>query len=258
MAETTISRPSGLAGRIRGMKVREERILADRRLARSGGQVDELLAACWEETVHPGPYDFGDRDIDWGKVLQGDRFYALLEIRALTYGPEYAFAVTCQNEACRARIEWELDLGDLPVRPLSDESRRTFLDGNRFETVLPDAGKRVWFRLLTGADERKLPQLRRAAGDRLLSAMLAFRVVEVEGVEPRDKPRFLEDLSMRDADFLVDEFDRVDCGVDTAIEVECPECFAVQEVELPFDRTFFMPGRERAARRRARGSSFPT
>ena len=258
MAETTITCPSGLSGRTRGMKVREERILADRRLARSGGQVDELLAACWEETVDPGPYDFGDRDIDWGKVLQGDRFYALLQIRALTYGPEYAFAVTCQNEACRARIEWELDLGDLPVRPLSDESRRAFLDGNRFETVLPDAGKRVWFRLLTGADERKLPQLRRAAGDRLLSAMLAFRVVEVEGVEPRDKRRFLEDLSMRDADFLVDEFDRVDCGVDTTIEVECPECFTVQEVELPFDRTFFMPGRERAARRRARGSSFPT
>ena len=258
MAETTITCPSGLSGRVRGMKVREERILANRRLARSGGQVDELLAACWEETVDPGPYDFGDRDIDWGKVLQGDRFYALLQIRALTYGPEYAFAVTCQNEACRARIEWELDLGDLPVRPLSDESRRVFLDGNRFETVLPDAGKRVWFRLLTGADERKLPQLRRAAGDRVLSAMLAFRVVEVEGVEPRDKRRFLEDLSMRDADFLVDEFDRVDCGVDTAIEVECPECFTVQEVELPFDRTFFMPGRERAARRRARGSSFPT
>ena len=252
-----ITCPSGLTGRIRGMKVREERILADRKLAKAGGQVDELQSACWEETADAGPYDFGDKEIDWGKVLQGDRFYALLQIRALTYGPEYAFAVTCQNEACRARIEWELDLGDLPVRPLSDESRRAFLDGNRFETVLPDAGKRVWFRLLTGADERKLPQLRRAAGDRLLSVMLAFRVVEVEGVEPHDKRRFIEDLTMRDADFLVDEFDRVDCGVDTTIEIECPECFATQEVDLPFDRTFFMPGKERTARRRDRSTSFP-
>ena len=132
-----------------------------------------------------------------------------------------------------------------------------FTDGNRFETVLPDAGKRVWFRLLTGADERKLPQLRRSAGDRLLSAMLAFRVVEVEGVEPRERRRFIEDLTMRDADFLVDEFDRVDCGVDTTIEIECPECFATQEVDLPFDRTFFMPGKERTARRRDRSTSFP-
>ncbi len=47
---------SGLTGRVRGMKVREERILADRKLAKSGGQVDELLGACWEETLDPGPY----------------------------------------------------------------------------------------------------------------------------------------------------------------------------------------------------------
>lgn len=250
-----ITCPSGLSGRIRGMKVREERILADRKLAKRGGQMDRLLAACWEESLDVGPYDFGDKDIDWGLVLQGDRFYALLQLRTLTYGPEYAFAVNCQNEACRARVEWELDLHDLPCRPLSDHSRTAFEQGNRFETTLPGAGARVWFRLLTGADERKLPQLRRNAGERLLSAMLAFRVVEVEGVDARDKHRFIEDLTMRDADFLMDEFDRVDCGVDTTIEIECPECLATQDVDLPFDRTFFMPATQRTARRRDRSNS---
>lgn len=44
-----ITCPSGLTGRIRGMKVQEERVLADRKLAKSGGQMDELLSACWEE-----------------------------------------------------------------------------------------------------------------------------------------------------------------------------------------------------------------
>ena len=112
MSETIIC-PSGLSGRIRGMKVREERILADRKLAKNGGQVDELLAACWEETLDPGPYDFGDKVIDWGQVLQGDRFFALLQIRALTYGPEYAFAVNCHSDGCRARIEWADRLGHL-------------------------------------------------------------------------------------------------------------------------------------------------
>ena len=73
-----ITCPSGLTGRIRGMKVREERVLADRKLAKSGGQVDALLGACWEETLEPGPYDLGDKDIDWGAVLQGGRFFALL------------------------------------------------------------------------------------------------------------------------------------------------------------------------------------
>jgi hypothetical protein len=102
--------PSGLAGTVRGLKVREERILADRKLVKSNSIVDELLRACWEETTDAGPYAFADGKVDWNHVLQDDRFHALLEIRALTYGPEYAFAVTCREEACRARIEWELDL----------------------------------------------------------------------------------------------------------------------------------------------------
>ena len=49
-----INCPSGLTGRIRGMKVGEEAILADRKLAKSGGQVDELLSACSEETLDAG------------------------------------------------------------------------------------------------------------------------------------------------------------------------------------------------------------
>jgi len=236
------------------MKVREERVLADRKLAKSGGQLDELLTSCWEETTEPGPYAFAGRP-DWGGVLQGDRFFTLLMIRALTYGPEYAFAVSCRNDACRARIEWEVDLTKLPVRSLSQESRAAFIAGNRFETTLPDAGKRVGFKLLTGDDERKLPGLQRSAPDRLLSSVLAYRVLDIEGVDPKDKRQFLEDLTLRDADFLVDEFDRVDCGVDTTIEVECPECQETQEVDLPFDSAFFLPGKERTARRKARSAS---
>lgn len=64
----TITCPSGLTGRIRGMKAKEERVLADRKLARSGAQLDQILAACWEETTDPGPYDFGDQAIDWGRA----------------------------------------------------------------------------------------------------------------------------------------------------------------------------------------------
>ena len=48
-----------------------------RRLAKSGGQVDELLAACWEETLDAGPYDFGEKPIDWGKLLRHHRSLVL-------------------------------------------------------------------------------------------------------------------------------------------------------------------------------------
>jgi hypothetical protein len=40
---------SGLTGRVRDMKVREECVLADRKLAESGGQIDALLGLYGEE-----------------------------------------------------------------------------------------------------------------------------------------------------------------------------------------------------------------
>jgi hypothetical protein len=253
---TEIVCPSRLSGRVRGMRVREEKILADRQLAKSGAQLDELLAACWEETTDPGPYVFATGRVDWSKVLQGDRFYALMQMRVATYGADYAFHVSCRNGACRTRIDWEVDLDKLIVRPLCDASRAALLAGNRFEAMLPDAGRRVWFKLLTGEDERKLARAAKHA-DGALSHVLELRVVEIEGVEARERRRFLEDLTMRDADALFDAFDASDCGVDTTIEIECPECLEVQDVELPFDQGFFLPGKGRSARRRDRQSSSP-
>ena len=247
-----ITCPSGLSGRVRGMKVREERVLADKQLAKEGGQVDALLSACWEDTVDPGPYVLDDRKLDWSQVLQGDRFFTLLQIRTATYGPLYEFGVPCQS--CRARIDWQLDLTDLLVRELPEASRAAFAAGNRFETRLPGAGKTVGFRLLVGADERKLPQLKRQAPDRLFSTLLVHRVTDVEGVENKDKRAFLEDLSMRDATFLIGEFDRVDGGVETSIDIACPECGAEQSVELPFTTDFFMPSTKAA---RASSASSP-
>ncbi len=244
MNSTLITCPSGLSGRIRGMKAKEERILADRKLAKDGGQLDQILAACWEETSDPGPYSFGTT-VDWSKVLQGDRFYTLLQIRIQSYGPEYAFTVPCQNRSCRSRIDWELNLGELPVRPLSEESRAAFLAGGRFETTLRSSCQRATFRLLTGADERLMTRLRKQASDRPITTLLAFRIESIDGVEPKDKVPFLEELSMADVTFLLSEMDQVDCGVDTDIEIECPECGGVQRIELPFDQGFFLPERRR-------------
>lgn len=239
---TTIVCPSGLTGTIRGMKVREERILADRKLAKTGGQVEQILAACWQETLDVGPYTFGP-SMDFSRVLQGDRFFALIQIRILSYGPEYAFAVGCENRNCRARIEWELKLDELPVRPLSDESRAAFLAGNRFEAILPDAGRKVTFKLLTGADERRMAAARKTSLEQPLTTMLMYRLESIEGVDPKQKREFLDDLAMSDVSFLLGEFDRVDCGVETSIEVECPECFGTTRVELPFEKGFFLPER---------------
>ena len=238
---TAVECPSGLRGTVRGLRVREEQILSDRGLARAGGQIDALLRACWETTVDPGPYTLVEGALRWDQVLVADRFVALLQVRIATYGPSYVFQVPCGR--CGARIEWELNLDELPVRSLGAETRAAFAAGNRLSFTLPAADRRVTWRLLTGEDERALPQLRQAHRERVLSASLAHRVVEIDGVEERQRRVFLEDLGLRDVAALTAEFERVEGGVETQIDVECAACGAVQEIELPFQASFLLPTR---------------
>ncbi len=234
--------PSGLAGEVRGLKGKEANLLADRAAARRGLLFERLLSACWLATTDPGPYALQEGGaLDWGKVLVADRFYTLLRIRSLTFGEEYAFKAQCVSEACRERFEWQISLAELPVRPLSEASKAAFKAGNRFEARLPRDGRRVWFRLQTGAEEVRASAHLRANADRALLTALATRIVEVEGVPPKDKLRFLEEVEMADAAALLDELDAADGGVETDIEVECPHCWAVQEIRLPFGPEFFLP-----------------
>jgi hypothetical protein len=239
--------PSGLAGEIRGLTGREGKLLADRSLARSGATVDRILQSCWLKTTDPGVYDLADgASLDWSRVLVGDRFYALVQIRRQSFGDEYAFSVQCASAACRQRFEWELNLADMPVRLLSDDAKAAFRAGNRFETRFPRGGRKVWFRLLMGADETRAATLRRQGRDNLLLEAVALRIVEIENVAERDRRKFLDDVELADLTALLDACEEADCGIETSIEVECPACQGVQDVDLPFERGFLFPRSRRA------------
>jgi hypothetical protein len=94
---------------------------------------------------------------------------------------------------------------------------------------------------MTGADEVRAASALRVGRDGMLLTALALRIVEIEGVKTEDKRRFLDDMEMADAAALLDCFDEADGGVETSIEVECPVCGGVQDVQLPFERGFFLP-----------------
>lgn len=203
---------------------------------------DKLLDTCWIETTNAGVYP--EFDGDWSRILIGDRLFTLLEIRKATYGAKYEFDIQCQMTQCRHKIQWEMSLDKLPVQPLSDESKDIFKAGNRFEAAIPSNGKKIWFRLITGADETNAAKPTTVddddSGGPLVEALLA-RVVEIEGVPVGGRRAFIEDLEMGDFNELIDVFDEADCGVETTFDVQCDECGRIQEVELPFDRDFLLP-----------------
>ncbi len=116
--------------------------------------------------------------------------------------------------------------------------RRSLVNGGRFETCT-QSGTRIWFRLMTGRDERRAAKYLR--GDANILAGLAMRIDEIEGIDKSKKVEFLEDLEGIEHRDLLDAFDEADGGVDTNIEVECPSCGAIFPIDLPFDQGFFMP-----------------
>lgn len=254
-----ITCPSGLQGEIRGMRGKEAALLTDKHASRDGSVIEKILRSCWVKTIDPGPYAFDpEKPLDWMDALVGDRLYTLIQIRIETFGPEYSFMAQCQKPTCRHRFEQPLDLSQLPQRKLSEEAALAFQNGNRFESRFSRDGRRVWFRLLTGRDELEAKtKITKSNVDPMLASLL-FRIQEIEdlpvskesakfgvtSVNPADKGaqrRFLEDLPFGDMVDLLNQFGEVDCGVDTGVTIECPECWEQEEIDLPFDRQFFLP-----------------
>jgi hypothetical protein len=235
--------PTGFSGVVRPLKLREANVLADDKLVRSGETLDQTLAACWLETTDPGPYEFpaGGRP-NWKKVLIADRFFTILQLRIATHGPEYAFRAQCSKPQCRMTFEWSIHLeNDLTIQPMPEEAREIVRAGNRFEARLQSSGKRVVFQLLDGDAEAQAAKQLRTNRHRKVTVAMAARIVEIEGVPSSDKYRFLEDMDLGEMSDLLHQMDAFDGGVETAIDVECPECMEVQEINLPLDKGFWLP-----------------
>jgi hypothetical protein len=236
-----ITCPSGLKGVVRKLKVSDLDIFANRSLMRKGGSAveAELANRVWQETLDRGPYTFDGNRPPWtGEVLSGDRFYAIMQSRILTRGSDYEFDVQCDNNACRNRFRWGLDLEDLPVVVLSDESKAQLSKENRFASTLEDSGDTVLWALPTGQIQRRMDKYVKQHGQ-ALSVVFAARLLGVEGEERVSFVEYMKELGVDDFDQLSYEMQRADCGVDTGIEVECPTCQNIIEEEVGFGKDFF-------------------
>lgn len=183
----TIECPSGLKGKVRGLKGKDGRFLTDRKLNKAGLLMDAILESCWLETVEPSVYK--TPDLDWSKVLVGDRFYALIQIKiAAQEDAMHKFRHQCSDRNCREGFDQTIDLSELPVRMLEKEQVEAIKRGeNSFSTrmptteerkeltsasalalakgrkyeVIPDTGDIITFKLFTGADERRMDKLKK-------------------------------------------------------------------------------------------------
>lgn len=249
--------PSGLSGEFRGLTAKDLRYLTNEKLVQDNEVEDYVLRHAWQGLVEPGPYDFGgDKDVDWGRVLVGDRIVGLLTIRVATFpGEPYTARVKCED--CSKSFDYDFDLEALlreKTQRLSPEDAETFAKGNRFEAEMPGTNAPFVFKLRTGAEAKKLAsylQAKKNGSKRMQERMnplvdsVANAIVGIEGLKLNTQDArfdYLESLSMGDFQALVELMQSHDCGVDTDVDVKCTKCGSEQTLSLPFgQRGFFNP-----------------
>ncbi len=230
--------PSGMSLSIRDMRGGELRILQDKVALRNGTFLDQILNACALSVEDPGPYNVEAGALPkWDDVLLGDKFFALLKIRALTFGDMFTFDRKCSE--CSAPYKWDMKFSDLPVKALEPDDAKAFREGLPLLAKVPSTGAAVKFRLGTGKDEKRVAKSKSEAN--AVVSMLALRISEIEGVAPGGLRNYLEAASLGDLFALLREMDVRDCGVETTIETNCPECGNVESVELPIGPGFWVP-----------------
>lgn len=262
MSETVVC-PSGARIRVGKLKLKELKLLADRKQTISGATFDRFLEAALEEVTDPGPY--GLSTFSWSGALTGDRFAALLAIRTATHGADFSFEVRCS--ACGEIIAGDVDLNKLERKAYPEASLDAFMAKKPLEVTI--AGKVVKFPVMTGADETRIqstldkleksdPRAKRAPFDETVDPIVE-RLTSVEGCTGREEVRaWLEELGGAETTALLDALESSSGGVETSVSLthNVRRCRAETRIELPFfGEAFWMPRRQRGA---APSSSSPT
>lgn len=256
--------PSGLAGRVRKMRMREYTEMtetADRGSSADGGMW-RILASLWEETLDPGPYPWlqaGPGRIDVSKLLIADANHALIQARVATHGQHHEIPYHCPRcrEACVAEIDL---LEDLVQKPLPAASADVLRGGGLF-TATTLQGKQIKYRLPTvghaGAVTKLRLDLSRDLKNGRIKHLPARDVADTYAViteyieelgdersrDPRARVRYFWDLDLDEVVHFDAQLSAHDCGFDDFIHHVCNNeaCRARNDVPLPFDRSFFKP-----------------
>lgn len=210
--------PSGAEATIRGLEVKHFDKLGNRKKLKSGAAYNEIL----EDRVGLDPM----------KAFIGDRVFSLVAIRIETLGPDFSFRCKCPD--CGHQFMKAVNLESLAVQELAHGP-------GPFALTLPKSGKKITWRLLAGADEQRMAQeFAEEVEEQGASLSLAMRTTAIEG-EPMVALKFFEKLAGADAEAMWADINEKDCGVVTSVEIECPKCESVNDINLPLDPTFLLP-----------------
>lgn len=211
------------------MTTKEEDILTSTNLIQKGIVLDKLLDSL-----------IVTKGVKSADLLIGDLNAVMVAARILGYGKDYPVQLKCPS--CGVAMEETVDLTTLKTinEPTGTEPKIITL-------VLPVSKAEVTLRLLTRNDEfaieKEAKALRKASeGDFEASTRMRAMIVSINGDTNKGKIwSFVDNMLVRDARFLRDQYKNYVPDVDFDIDINCDSCNTDSKVRLPIGFNFFWP-----------------
>ena len=205
------------------MTAREEDILTNQNYISKGTVLDELIKSLIVS------------DVKYEDMIVGDKNALLVAARILGYGKEYKFEWGGE--------EYNIDLTTIEDKPLNE---KLFIKGvNEFNFTLPSTGVPITFKLLTGADERKinaelegLKKINKNLSPEL-STRLKYMITSIgDNRESKDIRQFVDNqLLARDSRAFREYIKEVQPDVDLTFFPDGSDT----KVSIPIGLSFFWP-----------------
>ena len=222
---------------IKQMTAKEEDMLTSRTLLKKGVALDRVIQSL-----------IVNKSIDPNSLLVGDKNALIIAARISAYGNEYTTKVTCP--ACGTAQEYTFDLAAVESTAADGDSSYITADNSdgTFTTILPKTNLEITFRLLTGADERRLLQgiesdrKNKNVHERGITRQLVNMIVAVNGNTTSQAINYLvENIPSIDARHLRSAYKAASPNIDLSQHFECGECDYENTLEVPLSADFFWP-----------------
>tara|TARA_A100001515_G_scaffold38195_3_gene30039 strand:+ start:644 stop:1480 length:837 start_codon:yes stop_codon:yes gene_type:complete len=216
---------------IKHMTAKEEDILTSEALLRNELAIDRLL-----ESV------IINKNIKVDDLLLGDKSAILIAARITGFGPFYDVSAPCPS--CGKESDYTFDLNELKARD-NELPEGVVLEGQGvFSFELPVSKVRIYVRLLTSRDEKRIASLivgNNGTASPITGLLKSIVVQANEHTDPKLLNKFVESMPLPDVKHLRNIYDVIKPDLDLRFDITCPLCHEEGKVGMPMTAAFFWP-----------------
>lgn len=221
---------------IRPMTAKEEDLLSNQKLLKSGKAFDELIKSCvtnWN-------------GIKFEELLIGDKNAILAAIRVISLGNEYNASLTCPSCLTKSDIVFNMS-EEFKYKHLGAEP----IDGNTnsFEWVSPK-GIKIIFKLpnqtdqnISSEEEKKKRQMYKSNYKETPTIDFLKRcIISIEDIVNKNEiEQLLTNMPTSETRSLIKYIREIAPDYNMNYSFECPECNKITELQVPITAEFFWP-----------------